>query len=162
MSMNLRMLTGSAAGQALLIVVGAAVLGFGYAGLMKRGFFGPAGDASGHDAVGSVASTFLNYSEARTLYARGGALFIDARHAYDFDLGHIKGAMNLPLSEFDSVRSLTGRIPKDTLIVTYCDGEECNSSIALALKLSSAGYSNVRVFFGGWKEWVANHQPVAP
>jgi 3-mercaptopyruvate sulfurtransferase SseA len=45
------------------------------------------------------------------------------------------------------------------VLVAYCDGQECNSSINLALKLDSLGYSNVKIFFGGWREWTNSSQP---
>ena len=158
----MKLLFRTAWGEALIIVTAAAVLGLTYTGMTKRGLFRNSLAPGQTSAPVNVTSTFLTYEEARTLYFRGNVLFVDARHPYDFGLGHIKGAVNLPLQEYDSDHQLVTLIPKDTLLVTYCDGEECNSSVALASKLSSAGFTNVRVFFGGWKEWIAHQQPAEP
>lgn len=87
-------------------------------------------------------------------------LFVDARHEFDFKRGHIKNAMNIPVKEFSRNAQLLSRFPKDKLIITYCDGAECNSSIELALEFHTAGYSNVKIFFGGWQEWDQHNAPI--
>lgn len=81
-----------------------------------------------------------------------GALFVDSRHAFDFRLGHIPGAINIPLQGSDDV--IAG-LPqsRDKSIVVYCDGAECNSSLEVGAKFSAAGYSRVYVFFAGWTAW---------
>jgi len=45
-------------------------------------------------------------------------------------------------------------------IIVYCGGEECDASTKLAEQLRQSGYANVRVFFGGWNEWVRAGYPV--
>lgn len=45
------------------------------------------------------------------------AIFVDVRAKDQFDIGHIKGAINIPLTE------LTARmkdLPKNKMIITYC------------------------------------------
>ncbi|HXG00551.1 MAG TPA: rhodanese-like domain-containing protein, partial [Bacteroidota bacterium] len=138
--------------EATLILLASIVFGFGYTIVMKKGLFAPPKPVQSAEAS-SVAPEFISYEEAARLFERGAALFVDARHDYDYKLGHIKGAMNVPLKDFDLASSQLSRVPKDTLIVTYCDGADCNSSVELAQKLSAAGFTNVRIFFGGWNEW---------
>ena len=101
----------------------------------------------------------IQVEEARQFFEANGALFIDARSDYDFKLGHIKGAFNLPLPEFDQKKNILSAIPKDKLLITYCNGTGCNSSIELSVKLALAGFTNVRIFYGGWKEWEAMKLP---
>jgi len=143
--------------EALLILIASSVLGFAYTATTGKGLFAPSPAASPADQL----PAFLNIEQALQLYESGTAVFLDTRHAYDYDLGHIKGALNLPLTEFDEKKSLLTSIPKDHIIVVYCDGEECNSSIEMAVKLDSLAYSNAKIFFGGWKEWLAHDLPVA-
>ena len=145
--------------EASMIVVAATVLGFAYTGITGKGLFGISPSSS---ASATLDPTFLTFEEARDVFLKGEALFVDARHTYDFGSGHIKGAIRVPLQDFNEIHPLLTIIPKDKMLVTYCDGEECNSSRDLALKLRSAGFSNVRVFFGGWKKWLANGQPKEP
>jgi rhodanese-related sulfurtransferase len=137
------------------------VLGFAFTAFAGRGLFAPVKAASTNTPTQS-SSTFVTYEEAVEYFASGKALFVDARHEYDFKLGHIKGAVNLPLSEFDQRTEQLTTLAKDALLITYCDGEECNSSVDLATKLYAAGFTNVKIFFGGWTQWTAHHQKTEP
>lgn len=144
--------------EAFLILIASVLLGFAYTGIMGKGSFAP---DIGFGEVGRIEETapaFISYDEAITLHTSGEAMFIDARSPYDFHLGHIKNAINVPLKDFHP--GMLGALDKNQLLVTYCDGEECNSSIQLATKLDSLGFSNVKIFFGGWKEWTARNQAV--
>jgi rhodanese-related sulfurtransferase len=96
--------------------------------------------------------------EARDKFLAGSAVFIDARPSESFETGHIQGARNLPLAQFDHLaQEVFMEFPEDTLFVTYCDGEDCDLSGQLALKLKQIGYENVRVLHNGWTVW-KNHQ----
>ncbi len=143
--------------ESILILTVSLVLGFLSTGVSGKGFFAPPPDTAQRNAP-----QFISLDEARLLHQSESAMFVDGRHAYDFGLGHIKDAINIPLSEFEVAAVLLGSIPKDKTLVTYCDGAECNSSIELAVKLDSLGFSNVRIFFGGWKEWESAQLPTEP
>lgn len=144
--------------EASLIVFAAVVLGFAYGFVLKKGLFAPTKPTNNVSAA-AASPTFIDYEEALRYFREGSALFVDARHEYDYNLGHIHGAVNVPLKDVDLTTSPLAHIPKDRLIVTYCDGAECNSSIELAQKLAAAGFINVKIFFGGWNEWQQHHLP---
>ena len=119
-----------------------------------------AADSAATDQANPAEPLAIDLPQAQQLFNEGKAIFIDARHEDEFMLGHIKGAISLPL---DSVGKNPGRlnsIPKDALIVTYCSGEECALSTDLGFKLASLGYRNVRIFFSGWIEWQHKNLPV--
>ena len=138
----------------------ASALGLVYNGITGKGIFTrDATDLRAGLEQPAASPGFITYEEAVQLHQSGGAVFIDSRHDYDFRLGHIPGAVNIPLKEFNLRRDLLGSIPKSSVLVTYCDGEECNSSIELAKNLAASGYQRVNIFFGGWKEWQAHRQP---
>jgi len=146
--------------EAALIIVAAALIGTAYNALTGKGIFGTAkSPAPVATSVQEVAPTFIIFEEALAFFNSGEALFVDARHEYDYKLGHIKGAVNLPLKELDTHSAVYAGWPKDKLLIVYCDGAECNSSVELAKKLSAAGFTNVKIFFGGWTEWQANNDP---
>jgi rhodanese-related sulfurtransferase len=151
----------TASREAVVILFAAIVLGFAYTLVMKKGLFLPPAAQSAAPIAGvagaSTPPVFIPLEEAIALHKAGSALFVDARHAFDFHLGHITGAINVPLAEFELSKSPLARMPKDTLIITYCDGADCNSSIELAKKLADAGFTNVKMFFGGWTEWQSHH-----
>ena len=103
----------------------------------------------------------LGLEEARALYEERTGVFVDARSAKEFGEGHIPGALLLPLDDFDeAVSSWTDLIPFDTLMITYCAGAGCESSWDVAELLKEEGYSQVKVFFGGWGEWKDAGYPV--
>jgi len=100
----------------------------------------------------------IPFDEARDRFFTGSVVFIDARAAEHYQEGHIQGAFNLPLAEFDQrIDKVLPQFPGEALIVTYCDGEDCDLSAQLALKLKQLGYENVRVLHNGWNVW-RNHQ----
>lgn len=141
--------------------VASMVLGFVYTGATGKGMFGDAPYLRGPVAVLSDrAPAFIDYDEALALFESGEAVFLDSRHEYDYQRGHIKGAVNIPLKDLHEHQQLLDAIPRDRPVVTYCDGEECNSSIEMAMKLDSLGFSKIRIFFGGWRLWQAHQQPV--
>jgi rhodanese-related sulfurtransferase len=79
--------------------------------------------------------------------------FIDAREKEDFLNGHITGAINIPYYDFEPNEFKLNSLNKDTPIITYCGGTDCDLSIMLGNKLFKMGYKYVYIFFGGWNEW---------
>jgi rhodanese-related sulfurtransferase len=141
----------------MLLLIGAA-LGFIYTAATEKGLFARTPPATTAAGLGSNAPQMISYEEAWSLFQTGSALFIDSRHDFDYKAGHIKGAVSVPLNNFEFAKSPLREVARDRLLVIYCDGAECNSSIELAVKLAKEGFKNVRMSFGGWREWVnANH-----
>lgn len=106
------------------------------------------------------ATSGITLKDALAAHESKAALFIDARDPEEFALGHIMGAINLPAHAFmDSINYLES-LDLNSLIITYCDGEDCNASIDLASDLIMMGFTRVNFFFGGWQEWQAAEFPV--
>jgi rhodanese-related sulfurtransferase/uncharacterized membrane protein YphA (DoxX/SURF4 family) len=100
----------------------------------------------------------IPFDEAREKFFNSEAVFVDARIPELYQEGHIPGALSVPLAEFDEmIDKVLTELPEEGLIVTYCDGEDCDLSAHLALKLKEIGYKNVRVLHNGWSAW-KNHQ----
>jgi rhodanese-related sulfurtransferase len=100
----------------------------------------------------------IPFEEAKDKFLTGSAVFLDARTPELYQEGHIQGARNLPIAEFDQLADkVFMEFPEDTLFVAYCDGEDCVLSAELAVKLKEIGYENVRVLHNGWTVW-KNHQ----
>ena len=78
-------------------------------------------------------------------------LVIDARSAEWYAKSHIPGAISFPhrtMNE-ESVRAL----PKDRVLVVYCDGIGCNASTKGAMKLAALGF-RVKEMLGGLDWWI--------
>ena len=98
--------------------------------------------------------------EAKDRFFTGSAVFVDARPPELYQEGHIQGALNVPLAEFDRmIDTVLTELPEEALIVTYCDGEDCDLSAHLAVKLKEIGYENVRVLHNGWSVWKSHQLP---
>ena len=102
----------------------------------------------------TVSMEDISLQEARALFFSGKAVFLDARPTEFYNLGHIRGAINLPYEEFDELfPTVMRRINHDSTIITYCDGEGCQLSKKLALTLKENGYTNVKILENGWTTW---------
>ncbi len=83
-----------------------------------------------------------------------GGLIVDARSPELYTMGHIDGAVSLPMVEIDAVLpEFLEKIVRDRAIITYCSGFGCPDSFDLGVRLLEAGYLDVRVFEGGYPEW---------
>jgi rhodanese-related sulfurtransferase len=97
-------------------------------------------------------------TEARQLL--GAALFLDARRAEDYALGHIAGAFNLPADDFDAqYPQVAGLLSPTGPVVVYCDGVDCDLSHRVRERLAALGYPQTRVLVNGWTVWRAAGLP---
>ena len=68
-------------------------------------------------------------------------IFIDVREPFEYMMGHVKGAINIPPSKLMAGASELEGIPKDTEIVLYClSGSRSNASMHI---LRDMGYTNL-------------------
>lgn len=105
-------------------------------------WFSTAKDATNMSAL--VACNLLNgdykqvrVSEVRSL-VESGAFIIDSRERVEYEEGHIKGAVNIPLSEF---RERLDEIPKDKPVYIHCLSSQ--RSYYMVRELNERGYKNV-------------------
>jgi len=91
-------------------------------------------------------------------YKKGSALLIDARPYKKYLGATIPSSISIPDTLIDK---LVGRFPidKNTPIITYCGGYNCHKSHAVAKKLLSLGYTNVKVYAGGLPQWKKDGMP---
>jgi 3-mercaptopyruvate sulfurtransferase SseA len=59
----------------------------------------------------------VTVEELQEMLAKGEAVVYDTRPRSEYDSGHIKGSLSMPLGE---VESRAGELPKDKFIVFYC------------------------------------------
>ena len=106
--------------------------------------------------------TVIEFASAKQLYDEKNAVFIDARNAQEYEAGHISGAINVPDREFLMGEIDPGKIlpNKDSVLITYCDGGECELALDVAKGLSERGYTDVFVLVEGYQGWEAAGYPV--
>jgi rhodanese-related sulfurtransferase len=107
-------------------------------------------------------SSFINLISSKKLYDDKLALFLDARTAPEYQSAHIYGAMSLPIRTLvQGDIQLDKVLPdKGALLITYCDGGECDTGLELAKELSERGYNNIFVLGEGYPGWEAAGYPI--
>lgn len=91
----------------------------------------------------------ISQEEVKRLMDEGSGYVIDVREQYEYDEGHIKGAILSPLGNIQNdISNITE--DKDTLILVYC--RSGNRSQTATNALVEIGYTNVHDF-GGIVTW---------
>lgn len=79
---------------------------------------------------------------------RGDIVFVDVREAHEYTEGHIKGMINVPLSEIEESYHL---IPAEQTVVVFC--RSGNRSLQAVNKLKDFGYESLINVKGGMLAW---------
>lgn len=103
----------------------------------------------------------ITLEESEDLWRTGAALILDARAVELYERGHVPGARALPTAELGGTpAAVLPDVPKGRTLLVYCEGGDCQSSLALAKRLHDGGFADIRVFSGGWEAWTAAGLPV--
>ncbi len=81
---------------------------------------------------------------------------IDVRPAEEYKAGHLKGAINIPLTELDSQLEKLG---KEKEVIAYCRGPHCVLAYDAVARLRKKGRT-ARRLEGGYPEWRVAGLPV--
>ena len=87
----------------------------------------------------------------------GNAVLLDVRPEDEFKLGHVPGALNIPLAKLEERLS---ELRTDREIIAYCRGPYCMLSFAVVAALRAKGFT-ARRLEDGLPEWQAAGLPVA-
>jgi rhodanese-related sulfurtransferase len=91
------------------------------------------------------------------LVNRQDALLVDVSPATDYEKGHIAGAKNLPLAQFDPAAKLLAKAKESPVVVACRTGM---SSSGAARKLAKAGFKQVFWLDGGTAAWTQASLPL--
>ena len=81
---------------------------------------------------------------------------LDVRPEDEFALGHVPGALNIPLGKLEQ---RLGELPVDREVIAYCRGPYCVLSFEAVAALRARGYL-VRRLEDGYPEWKAAGLPI--
>lgn len=93
----------------------------------------------------------VSHNELVSRLEDGSVTLLDVRPEDEFALGHLPGALNVPLAELEQRLS---ELPKDQEIIAYCRGAYCVLSFEAVAVLRAKGYK-VRRLEDGFPEWKA-------
>jgi len=95
-----------------------------------------------------------NPLKVKRLAESGAVTVLDVRWPEIYELGHIPGALNFPLADFDEEKKkLLSKITLEDEILVYCAGVTCHDSHTFATRLVEIGFAHVTVYAGGFDEW---------
>ncbi|KGM98294.1 pyridine nucleotide-disulfide oxidoreductase [Clostridium novyi A str. 4552] len=86
----------------------------------------------------------VSESDVRGL-VESGAFIVDVREKNEYELSHIKGALNIPLSE---LRKRVNEIPKDRPVYMHCRSAQRSYNAVMALQ--HLGFTNIYNISGGF------------
>jgi len=104
----------------------------------------------------------VSLEDAVAKFIYNEALFLDARSEADYQLGHIQGALHLPVRTGDfgeKLQEFSLTVDHEKELIVYCDGIDCSLGPELASILKGLGYRNVSVLINGWTEWMMEGMP---
>ena len=91
---------------------------------------------------------------AKYLFDQKSAIFIDAREAEEYEVGHIKNSINIPYDYYEDYEEIMDGLDNEGTYITYCSGGECSLSIDLADYLYNEKLiEKILIFEGGWPLW---------
>ncbi len=95
----------------------------------------------------------VTHEELQQAHQKGTCTVVDVREAHEYAGGHIPGAINHPLSQFDPAS-----IPRGKPVVLICQAG--SRSAAAMHRTIAAGRQDVRHFAGGMAGWRSRSGPV--
>ena len=102
----------------------------------------------------------VSLGQFKRLLQEHRGILIDARETGDYQKGHIKGARSIPELEADKHFGELAPLPRDTLVLIYCNNAECPLGRALAHFMSIMSFKNLLLYDDGWDGWVGAGMPV--
>ncbi|MCA9049713.1 MAG: rhodanese-like domain-containing protein [Planctomycetaceae bacterium] len=85
---------------------------------------------------------------------QSGARLIDVRYSRDYEEAHIPGARSIPVdSGLGSLEAKMEGVPRDVVLILYCQTERCMFSRYSTVMLFQLGFQNVRILSGGFESW---------
>lgn len=96
----------------------------------------------------------MTREELKDAMASGQVVVVDVREPGEFELGHIPGSVNLPLSAFDPAC-----LPDDGRSVVFSCAAGVRSVRAIEFA-QAAGLPLDTHYRGGFKDWVAAGEPI--
>jgi rhodanese-related sulfurtransferase/DNA-binding transcriptional ArsR family regulator len=99
----------------------------------------------------------VSRNELRKRMKDGLVMVLDVRPAEEFAIGHIPGAVNIPVSE---LKRRLAELPKKQEVVAYCRGPFCVMAFEAVSLLREHGFKSRRLE-DGMPEWRAAGLPMA-
>ena len=109
----------------------------------------------GLSVLPAAAEGVISMEAVKAGMANGSIVLVDVREPGEFEVGHVPGAVNLPMSRFDPAALPK---PADKIVVVMCrSGRRAGQAQAIA---ASAGRGDLVNYSGSMNEWSAKGEAV--
>lgn len=108
----------------------------------------------------TIAQKYISTNHMLDLIKSGEALIIDSRNHEAYVKGHIPKSINIPFLDVFNYMEKLQSIPRDTLIVIYCEGIHCELSKNLAEFLKGMNFKKIFLYPEGFEVWLEKKLPV--
>ncbi|MFN8693551.1 MAG: ThiF family adenylyltransferase [Holosporales bacterium] len=116
----------------------------------------PACPTCSHGSEDIMFNTAVSTITAAAAAALPDALYLDVREPYEWQAGHVRGAVHLPLGQIASnPRDAAATLPPGKNIVIYCKAGVRSAQAAVLLQ--AQGATNLHSLTGGIDAWTAAH-----
>ena len=92
----------------------------------------------------------ISQDKAKEMMDKGNVIILDVREQSEYDAGHIKGAVLLPVGTINADTAAKVIDNKDSVVLVYC--RSGNRSKKASSALAKLGYKNIYEF-GGITTW---------
>ncbi len=97
----------------------------------------------------------ITKDEFKTYLSKDNVQIVDVRGVTEFEAGHVEGAVNIFVGTLPDHLS---EISKEKQVVIHCQAGD-RSAVAYSL-LAKHGFTNVKNYAGGMKEWAASNEKI--
>ncbi len=101
---------------------------------------------------------YTSVEELRMLQMNNKVIILDTREVEEFNVSHIKSAINVGYNNFTSDEKQIQKLNKKAPVVVYCSVGIRSEEIGE--KLKKAGFTDVKNLYGGIFEWKNKDYPV--
>ena len=88
----------------------------------------------------------VSIAEVRAALEKNEAALIDVRGPVEYELGHPKGAILMPLG---TIKTRAGELPRDRMLVTFCACKREELSVRAVQEMKRQGINNAAALVGG-------------
>lgn len=107
--------------------------------------------------IGKFLPAVLGRQQLERALQDRSVVIIDARVPRDYALGHLPGALNVPVYVSpEAAAQVLADVAHDRPLLLYCQSVDCTYSERLAITLRRLGYRDMTIYTGGYNDWIAS------
>ena len=95
----------------------------------------------------------VDISQVESAIEDSAIVIIDARPEFQYEFGHIPGAINIPYNSRTIPEIIDNESLRKKPLIVYCSSALCGAAGKLAQEMRRLGCEDVKVYAGGWQEW---------